>query len=260
MTDYQVVSKTRHHALKWKRYSNYLFASSDPVAEIALEEVDRAAIRYPLAFIKTDSGFRLAVVLGLEPGQNLYVDQQGIWSVDYVPAVYRAYPFALMTDGSEQHVVCIDADSGLTDASAGEDYFDENGEPSAPLDQIIQFLVATENGLQKTRKICDLLDKHGLIEPWPLSIKFESDERTISDLYRINAARLNELEPTLLAELRDNGVLKLAYAQSISIQNMYTLGKLFEQASLDASARLGNLDTKELQFLNDDGAISFDQL
>mgnify|MGYP003663870421 CR=1 FL=1 len=259
MTDYQVVSKTRHHAQKWKRYTNYLFAGSDPVAEIAFEEVDRAALRYPLAFIKTDSGFRLAVVLGLEPGQNLYVDRQGIWSVDYVPAVYRAYPFALMTDGSEQHVVCIDVDSGLADASAGEDYFDENGEPSASLDQIIQFLVATENGLQKTRKICDSLDKLGLIEPWPLSIKFESDERTISDLYRINVTRLNELEPAVLAELRNSGVLKLVYAQSISIQNMYTLGKLFEQASLDATSQFGKPDSKELQFLNDDGAISFDQ-
>ena len=256
MTNYQAVSKSQHQTNKWKRYSNYLFAANDTVAEISTEEIDRAAILYPLAFIKTDSGFRLAVVLGLEPGKNIFVDRQGMWSVDYVPALYRAYPFTLMTaEGSDQLVVCVDADSGLLDSSSGEDFFAANGEASAPLNKVIEFLLASQKGLQRTRQICDHLDRHGLIEPWPLKIQFKSDVRTISDLYRISTSRLGELSPEELVAIRNTGGLKLAYSQIISIQNMYSLGKLLEQSSIAAAKSNQDFD---LGFFHDEGSINFD--
>ncbi|TFH75452.1 peptidase [Gammaproteobacteria bacterium LSUCC0112] len=257
LANYQPVSKTQHQHLKWKRYSNYLFARYDPVAEISLEEIERATLYYPQAFVRAGDGYRYAVILGLEPKQNLYVDRAGAWTVDYVPASYRAHPFKLFEDTNGQQLVCVDMDSGLVQASEGENFFDDTGEASAVLKQVVDFLASAQKGFVSVRTLCNQMNALGLIEPWPLKIQFQSGERTISDLYRVSPERFAQLGPDDLASLRDSGALKLIYAQQISIQNIYALGKLLEKSWTEHKQMS---DSTDLQFLNDQAGLSFDKL
>jgi hypothetical protein len=90
LANYLVVSKSQHQHLSWKRYSNYLFARYDRVAEISIEEIERATLHYPLAIVKVEEGCRYTAILGLKPKQNLYVKRGGARAVNDVPASYRA--------------------------------------------------------------------------------------------------------------------------------------------------------------------------
>ena len=58
--------------------------------------------------------FRPVALLGLNAGQNLFVDAAGKWQASYVPAIIRRYPFALTPRGTDgQYIVCLDEGSDL---------------------------------------------------------------------------------------------------------------------------------------------------
>jgi len=261
MPEFEAITSASYGGKTWRASPGYAFAAHDAVAVLVLPEIPRACLCLPLAFAQVDDQYAPVAVQGLAPGQNLLVDAGGRWRGDYVPAAYRAYPFALAQAPDGQQVLCFDRASGLLQdgPDGGQPFFDADGKPAERITQILQFLTQVQAGRAATRRACDALQQHGLIVPWPVRIQNDSGVQNVQGLFRIDEKALNELPAESLAAVREAGALFLAFGQLLSMQHLQRLGTLArEQAIQQTSAAMrtptGDLD---LEFLNSGGTIKF---
>src|SRR5690606_13482573 len=119
MAELTVISREQHADKRWKRYTSYSFAAGDAVVALVAQELPRACLSLPLGFVKTEAGFQVVAVQGLQPGRNLWVAPDGRWLGGYVPAAYRGYPFVLANTEDGKRVLCVRPDSGLVNESEG---------------------------------------------------------------------------------------------------------------------------------------------
>ena len=272
MPNYQAVSQSTHASQRWKRYNTYHFAAQDAVTPLVMQELPKAAMALPVAFIQQGDQFTPVAVQGLQPGQNLFVAPDGRWIGPYTPAAYRGHPFAIASTPEGHQVLCVEADSGLISDTEGEAFFDEQGQPSQSVKDVLNFLQQVHANRELTQRLCAALQAEGLIQPWPITLKGEQGEqgeqgdRTVQGLYRIDEAKLNTLSSEALHRIHHAGALPLVYCQLLSMQHLQTLGKLAEahaQAQAQAKAQSqqalptsanGELD---LEFLNNNGTLRF---
>lgn len=260
MPNFQAVSKAAYANKRWKRYSSYTFAANDAVAPLVAHELPRAMMHLPIGFMKQQDVFVPVAVLGLQPGQNLFVAPDGRWIGGYTPAAYRGYPFQLATSAEGQSVLVIDDGSGLiTDMQdEGEAFFDDEGNPAKPVKDVLDFLGQVQANRAATERTCAVLGEHQLIQPWPITVQGASGERKVEGLYRIDEAALNAAPASVFEALNRVGALPVAYCQLLSMQHLQTLGKLAHAHQQAAQPVLttasGDLD---LEFLNNGGTISF---
>lgn len=262
MVDFQVITRERHGLQYWLNHGTYTFAAGDALCPLVAQELPKAILSMPIGFMAEDDHFVPVAVQGLAAGQNLLVAPDGRWLASYIPAPYRGYPFRLaMTEQGEQ-VLCIDEASGLISESAGEPFFNEDGAPAKSVLDILAFFNQIEANRQLTHGICAVLQQHGLIQPWPITVQGEHGEQKVEGLFRIDEAALNALTTESLAEVRNAGGLTVAYCQLLSMQHLSTLGTLaqahaeaektrLEQESLAQNGEL------QLGFMNDSGTFSF---
>jgi hypothetical protein len=223
MPRYELITKTGFAAQAWRRYDSYAFAATDAVAPLVVEELAKACMSLPIAFLQQGDAFVPHAVQGLEPGRNLFV-VNGKWIGPYTPAAYRGYPFALAQgDGDDLHL-CIDTDSGLVDADGDQPFFDEAGEAAQPVKDALNFLQQIHRNRAVTQRVCAALAAEDLFQPWPLKVQGPDGERRVDGLFRIDEARLNSLDPEALARVQKAGGLPVAYCQLLSMSNIQTLG------------------------------------
>src|SRR5690606_17260428 len=140
MAQLTVISREQHAGKRWKRYNSYSFAASDTVAPLVMQELPRACLTLPIGFVKTPNGCQVVAVQGLQPGRSLCIGADGRWLASYVPAAYRGYPFALANTEDGRRVLCIREDSGLVSETEGEPFFDDEGQPAKPVQEVLGFL------------------------------------------------------------------------------------------------------------------------
>jgi hypothetical protein len=170
-------------------------------------------------------------VQGLAPGRNAFVASDGRWLAGYLPKVYGAYPFRLTSADNGQQVLCIDENNGLTiDGPDGERFFDEGGNPAQAVKDVLNSLTQQQGHRNTTANICAVLQKHNLIQPWPITVQAEEKTQNIEGLYRIDEIALNALPADAFIELRDSGALAAAYCQLLSMQHLSKLGKRLQNS------------------------------
>lgn len=227
------VSKHRHGSKGWNRYKSYSFASGDSTAPIVVAEFARACMVFPIAFVNTGENFSPIAILGVVPGQNLYVAPSGQWLGGYIPSAYRGYPFRLGKTPEGQRLLCIDERSGLISelvglSAEGERFFNETGEPEESIKQVLGFLSQIDDNRSTTTDFCDLLEVNKLLEPWPLTINaFDGDYR-LEGLYRVSESALRSLKSRAVSALHKENFLLPAYCQILSMQSAPLLARLKE--------------------------------
>jgi hypothetical protein len=223
MPRYALITKTGFAAQGWRRYDSYAFAATDAVAPLVVQELAKACMSLPIAFLQQNDAFVPHAVQGLEPGRNLFV-VNGTWVAPYTPAAYRGYPFALAKGEDNQLHLCVDMDSGLVGADGDQQFFDDAGEVAQPVKDALNFLQQIHNNRAVTGRVCAALAAEDLFQPWPLKVQTPDGERNIDGLFRIDEARLNSLDPEALARVQKAGGLPVAYCQLLSMSNIQTLG------------------------------------
>ncbi len=83
------INKERHATTRVKDLTDFRFAAQFHIAYVTMHEFMRAASSLPIVFLqdKDRAEFRPVVLLGLNAGENLFVDGLGQWQGSYVPAV-----------------------------------------------------------------------------------------------------------------------------------------------------------------------------
>lgn len=260
MPRYQAVSNTEHQHKMWLRTSSYGFTRADAWAALAANEINRAAISYPLSFLKDNpdnpDNYIIGAILGVQTATNACLADDGTWRVDYVPAVFRPYPFALSTNPANNELVLgVDLDSDQIVDEGDELFFNADGTPSDAIKELMGFLVEVRKGISDNRMLCSLLDKCGVIVPWPLTLKYDDKEMAVNGLYKISEEKLRALPESDIKTLNEQGALGLAYAQLISMQNIQKIVQL----AVAGSAQVVE-PVKEIAFSEESlsGNISFD--
>lgn len=235
MASIHPISKLRHGAKHWKRYTDYQFAARETSAPLVVAEFAKACMSFPIAFVRNDDGYSPIGLLGLVQGQNAFVAKNGRWIGGYIPAAFRGYPFRLGKTPEGQRVLCIDEESGLLVASGLSEgseklemFFSEDGAPTQEIKKVLEFLSQVEGNKETTVSVCDLLEVHKLIEPWPVSLKTAAGEQKVEGLFRISEPALKGLKSKAVTALHKENALMPAYCQVLSMQAFPVLGQLLE--------------------------------
>ena len=227
--DLVALNSKRHAALRVRPQAGFEFAKGVHMSALMQAEMVRAAALYPIVFVEDPAidGFRPMALLGLREGENVYVDTDGSWLASYVPAVIRAYPFALARatgEGeSERFAVCIDAASDLVSLTEGARLFDAQGAPTEALEQARQWLQQIREMQLRTDVFCRALAARNLFTPFAVRARRGDETLEVNGCYVINEERLDGLPDAKLSELRSAGWLSSIYAHLVSLQQFERL-------------------------------------
>lgn len=236
-------------------HSSYEFTAKECIIPLVGAEIPQAVLNMPLAFVKQEEEFLLVAVLSLTPGTNLFVGLGGRWVGKYVPSVFRGYPFRLAKGGKNRELLlCVDEDSGLIngDRTAGEPFFDDSGQLSPQVNEVLGFLTRVEKSRRMTATAVSALAEADLLVEWPLKIKDGDRGRPVTGLFQLDGPRLNRLDDAQFLAVRKAGALPIAYGQLLSMNNMVLLGKM---AKMPAEAI--DKDPDITAMLGDDDMLSF---
>lgn len=226
MANLQAISKDHYADKKWQLTPGYSFSEKDSVCPIVLQELPQAQANMPVAFMLSDDKYYLVVVQGLTPQTNLFVDADGNWLGNYIPASYRSYPFVLAstTGDGENLVLCVDEDSGLVGSDeADQDFFNEEGELSERMQEVMKFLSEGHSGRLTVNRICEQLQELNLFKSWTLQIEYADGPHKVEGLYCIDEPAFNELSDEVFLELRKTGALPVIYSHLLSMQHITRL-------------------------------------
>jgi hypothetical protein len=213
------VTHERHAGRKWPRFRDFGFASQMTTLPVTGLELVQAAMAMPLAFVETSGHYSLVAVLSLMPDRNMLVGPDRRWLGAHVPMLLRAYPFRMVERSEANSVVlCIDEAGGLlpVGSSAGEDFFDKDGNLSPALKAMGEYLAQVEANLLATDKAVAALAEAGVIVPWPINVKTEQGEQPFEGLHAINEVAFNALDDDAYLKLRKASAMPIAYAQMFS--------------------------------------------
>jgi hypothetical protein len=229
MPQFAAVSRERHANKKWLRYTNLNFAAQEVIAPIVGAELARAALAMPCAFVQQSGRYVLVAVLSLIAGRNMFLAPDGRWLGGYVPAAFRLYPFRMLPNkGTDAVVLCVDEESKFVvdSSSAGEEFFDAQGNQAPVLKPVFDAAMALERDRKSTDLAVAALTQAGVIRPWEIKVKTKEGERPISGLHRADEAALRALPDEAFLNLRKTSALPIAYTQMLSMGQLGMLEHL----------------------------------
>ena len=177
-----------HKKLKFSVSDNYSF--TDNVNSVPLTGIEffEASRDMPVVFCANESGdfFPLALLSLMKEGHK-HLNKNGEWVDSYVPAFVRRYPFVLTNEGT----VCFDKAAKQFNEKKGEALFDEKGENSEVLNNIINFLNGYDQQYKQTLEYCKVLKELDLLTPFNLQVLIDKDNPLrLEGMYVVDEERL----------------------------------------------------------------------
>jgi SapC len=232
----QIVPLQKTHRVLMPAGATPAFCRRLNALALSIAEFTVAARDYPIVFATFDGGktFAPVIVVGLDQGANLFVDEAGEWDrAAYFPAFVRRYPFCiskLYVDGKpkSERVVCV-ASACVDDG--GVELFDAKGKPSERWQEAERLLADFEADLDRTAQVCAALARLRLLEPFNIQVLAEDRSQVRLDgMHRVSEARLRDLKPASHKLLVSKGFMGLIYAHLHSLENFTRLAARRKQA------------------------------
>ena len=193
---------------------------------------------YPILFSKDPKGeYQAVALLGLDKGQNLFLDTQG-WNARYVPAIQQRGPFVIglhakdagdaSGDGGDREpMVHVDLDHPRISHSEGEPVFLRHGGHSPYLERAGRVLKLIWRGAALVQPMFAAFEDAGLIEPIDVEVNLDGRTKyTLPGFSTISQDRLDALDGPALERLNRQGFLQLAVLVATSLGNMHWLIEL----------------------------------
>lgn len=218
------LSTESHRDLSIKIDANYSFAATTNSVPIVAAEFASAASEYAIIFTgdTTQGNLLPAVILGVRPEENLFLDDTGQWRGKYIPAFVRRYPFIFSkNEGGSTLTLCIDEEfPGFNQAGTGERLFDDQAQQTDYLQNVVNFVQGYQAQFTPTQAFGQKLIDLDLLEPMKASLKLNSGEEMFLDGFMVvSKDKLKALSGEQLAELMASDYLQLIYSHLHSIQH-----------------------------------------
>lgn len=200
------------------------FLVNQHAVPLTSDEFVSASRYFPIVFSSGDNPVPLAL-MGLNEGVNIFVDDQGkLLNPVYVPAYIRRYPFLLarLSPNSEDLSLCFDPTADAIGKFEEGDALFENGQPTAPVNAVLEFCRNFEEAGQRTSLFIEEIKKADLLMDGEVAIQPEGSDKPY--IYRgfqmIDENKLRELRGDVLRKMMQNGILGLIFAHLFSLQLM----------------------------------------
>ena len=212
-----------HRELKLQaEVEGYRFAQgviSVPVVGVEFPAVSR---EYPILFTGAGGENLPVAMVGLRPGENLYVEGDGRWSEGaYVPAFVRRYPFVFAKgEADDRLTVCVDDSSAKLGSESGTPLFDDSGNETPLLKQTLSFLQDFQAHIERTRNFVNRLDELGLLKTRDLQAVLQDGSRfLLRDFRVVDEEKLQSLADAEVLSLFRSGELAWIQAHLLSVSN-----------------------------------------
>lgn len=225
------LDRVAHRKLKVRRDQSALQATASLNSYfLTVAEFADACKEYPIFFLRagTDKDGKAlcapVAVFGLSKGENLML-RDGKWDARYVPALLRAYPFAMAPTGEGQpYVMVIDQDSGVLSTEQGEALFKEDGEPTPFLEDLRQFTERVEVEVERTKMAGRKLMEMNLLQDRRFDATLPDGQTlSVDGFMACDEERLKALTDAEIVELQRNGLLAMLHLHLVSMGNMTQL-------------------------------------
>lgn len=216
------LSATEHGDKSLKKEFGFEFAKNVNSVPLNAVEFALAAKYYPIVFTADAMPVPVAI-LGMQPGQNLFVDKKGNWTDGiYIPSYIRRYPFIFTKHPKEDNfVLCIDEESGLITKGKDRPFFGKDGKPTDLTNTALKFCSEFHGQYGLTSEFCKALAAAKILES--KSAQARTDEKsepiTLSGFNMISEEKLNALPDATINEWRKKGWLGLIYSALLSNGN-----------------------------------------
>jgi SapC protein len=233
------LDRERHRQLRLNTVNNYAFLREMNSLFLTVGEFADAGREYPIVFIPAgkdestgEENLAPVAVLGLAPGENLFLKPDGWWAADYLPAFARRYPFAMAHMDKDTLAVAIDEDYAGFSQTEGERLFEADGQPTQYLKNVHEFLENFEREAERTRLFCRELQQAGLLQPMRFDAQLPNGQSLgVDGFFAINADAFNALSDAKILAMHKNGMLGLIHLQQASLGNMRRLAQRRAAAS-----------------------------
>jgi len=213
------VSSERHR--KWSvERAGYAFSRNTNSVPLTTVEFGHASRVYPVVFAGAEGGKLPVAILGLKDRENLFITDSGDWEATYIPAFVRRYPFVYATqDEGKTFTVCLDEGfSGCNEDRRGERLFDDEGERTPYLEQMLAFLQEYQLQFQRTQEFCARLVELDLLEPMQANIALQGGAKlALTGFEVVSRERLKALPAEVLKELMANDGMELLFMHLASL-------------------------------------------
>jgi len=224
----EILKPAQHGGLRILETNDYAYARGEVLAPIVFDEMADIAREYPIVFPDNQSGLPCAL-MGLEDGQNAYVDDHGAWQGIYIPAHIRRYPFmfgkadstAASTEaGKSRYIVLFDPDAPQLQDTNGHPVFTPDGKPSPHAQRRMALLESMQKAIPATQAMVAAIDALGLLVERSIQInKGGKLTNVVKGLKVVDEKKLNQLPDADFVSLRNQGALPLVYAHLLSWAN-----------------------------------------
>ena len=244
MTNTVLLDNVTHKDLRVRTGYSAEFGDNINMTLVFPTEFAFAQREYPILFRRESTGDLQAVVLlGLDKGENLFLDESG-WNARYVPAVQQRGPFIIglhqrngASSGESEPMIHVDLDHPRVSSTAGAPLFLEHGGNSPYLEHVSRVLQLIYHGAELAPPMFAAFEEAGLIESMEAEVRL--DDRvgyTLPDFLTINQDRLAALDGATLERLNSLGYLQLAMMVVHSLGNMEWLIELKKRRLAAAQA------------------------
>lgn len=235
MTHPVILKNDSHRKLRVNTNRGAEYGENVHIIPVIGDELSELVLDFPVILLKNEETdkFNLYALMGLEPGENLYLQGEH-WNASYLPLHFRRQPFLLaFTDEEKQATaiheakLAIDMDSKRINESQGEAIFNEDGSRTPYLEGIIELLGTLGKGIESTEVFIAKLVEHDLIETKQLNVTFANGEqKSIGGIHALNADKLGDLKGEVVADLHSRGFLQACYMMLASIGHVEKMIKM----------------------------------
>lgn len=220
------LNRERHRALKLISPDKpYAFAAKTHMIPALVEEFGVAGRHLPIVFLPGATQLTPIFLVGLQPGRNSFVADDGTWTGTYLPAFMRRYPFIIGEPEGGEPIICIDEGSERLSNDSGERLFTDEGTDTPLLADRIKFANDYATAAKLTERLSSRIREYDLLRP--ISIEAKSNGQAsavVHGLFAIDEAKLAELSDDRFLQLRKDRLLGPIYAHLVSLAAVDKLG------------------------------------
>ncbi|MBF0210215.1 MAG: SapC family protein [Desulfamplus sp.] len=233
------LTQNSHQDIRFTSVADYSFAKNVSNAPISFSEFIHASKYYPIVFLKEHN--LPVVLLSLNRDQNNFINEDGSWKVQYIPAYFRQYPFILVkaaapsdspeasgngssastTDASEErYVVCIDRDAPHFASLQGDIMFTANGQFTDMTQKAVEFLKLYQREISLTSNIVKIMEDKGILVDRQFNVNMNGQNISVGGFRAVDMVKLNELDDATLADWVRKGIMPLIFSHANSLAGM----------------------------------------
>ena len=223
----QIINQEQHKTKALKEINALPQTKGMISSPIGFNEFYEACRDYPIFFAKDkDNKWFSTALLGYKEGENLFVDKKGKWKeLHYIPAFIRGFPFILVNqENKKEMVVSIDSEY-LDEKKSSKKLFDENGNNSEFLNNVIGFLNQYYTDSLSANEFIKQLETWELLEEKVVNITNSKKEKfTLGGFFIVNEEKLKHLSKKKKDDICAKDAYSLITAHLISLSNIQKLG------------------------------------